>query len=118
MKKSNESLREIKLVGITARTSNSLEGNPETARIGQTIGNYFENNLSQKIANRINPGTTYCAYTEYETDENGFYTYFVGEEVDSLDEIADGFEMLIIPASNYTKFECDYDDMILKSKDK
>lgn len=106
MKKSNESLSEIKLVGITARTSNRLEANPETAKIGQTIGNYFENNLSQKIASRIKPGTTYCAYTEYETDENGQYTYFVGEEVNSLDEIPDGFETLIIPASNYTKFEC------------
>jgi predicted transcriptional regulator YdeE len=51
MKKSNESLSEIKLVGITARTSNSLEANPETAKISLTIGNYFENNLSQKIAN-------------------------------------------------------------------
>ncbi|HJK86174.1 MAG TPA: GyrI-like domain-containing protein [Candidatus Megaira endosymbiont of Nemacystus decipiens] len=106
MKTSNESLSEIKLVGITARISNSLEGNPETAKIGQTIGNYFENNLSQKIAHRVKPGTTYCAYTEYETDENGQYTYFVGEEVNSLDKIPDGFETLIIPASNYTKFEC------------
>lgn len=106
MKKSNQFLNEIKLVGITARTSNSLEANPETAKIGQTIGNYFENNLSQEIANRIKPGTTYCAYTEYEADENGQYTYFVGEEVDSFEKIPDGFEVLIIPRSNYTKFEC------------
>ena len=35
MKKSNESLGKIKLVGITVRTSNSLESNPETAKIGQ-----------------------------------------------------------------------------------
>ncbi len=106
MKGSDVSLNQLKLVGITVRTSNSLEANPETEKIGQTIGNYFENNLSQKIANRVKPGTTYCAYTEYETDENGQYTYFVGEEVDFLDEIPDGFETLIISASNYTKFEC------------
>lgn len=106
MKKSYISLNEIKLVGITARTSNNLEANPETAKIGKTIGSYFENNLSQKIAGRIKPGTTYSAYTEYEKDETGKYTYFVGEEVDSFTEIADGFATLIIPASNYTKFEC------------
>lgn len=106
MKKTDSQLSEIKLVGITARTSNSLEANPETAKIGQTVGNYFENNLSQKIANRIKPGTTYCAYTEYESDENGQYTYFVGEEVDSFEEIPDGFETLIIPPSSYKKFEC------------
>ena len=57
MKKSNESLSEIKLVGILARTSNSLEANPETAKIGRIIGNYFENNcpkLNQKIKEDLN----------------------------------------------------------------
>ena len=33
MKKYNESLREVKLVGIIARTSNSLKANPESAKI-------------------------------------------------------------------------------------
>lgn len=106
MKKSDVYLNELKLAGITVRTSNSLEANPGTAKIGQTIGNYFENNLSQKIVNRTKPGTTYCAYTEYESDENGEYTYFVGEEVDSLEKIPDGFETLTIPSGNYAKFEC------------
>lgn len=106
MKRSNEFLGEIKLVGIAARTSNSLEANPATAKIGKMVGDYFANNLSQKIAGRMKPGTTYSAYTEYETDENGQYTYFVGEEVDSFEEIPDGFKTLIIPASNYAKFEC------------
>jgi predicted transcriptional regulator YdeE len=106
MKKFNESLNEIKLVGIAVRTSNHLEFNPETAKIGQTIGKYFENNLSQKIASRVKPGTTYCAYTEYETDESGEYTYFVGEEVNSFEEIPKDFKTLVIPPSSYTKFEC------------
>ena len=42
-------LDEIKLVGITVRSTNSLEANPETAKIGQIIGNYFENNLVSQI---------------------------------------------------------------------
>jgi len=106
MKKVNVQLPEIKLVGIKIRTKNSDEMNSETAKIGQTIGNYFENNLSQKIPGRIKPGTTYCAYTEYESDENGEYTYFVGEEVDSFEQIDPMFTSLIIPSSSYTKFEC------------
>lgn len=106
MRKTEINLNEIKLVGITVRTSNSLEMNPETAKIGQTIGKYFENNLSQKISERVKPGTTYCAYTEYDSDENGEYTYFVGEEVDSFESINPMFTSLTIPASNYAKFEC------------
>ena len=106
MEKTNIQLPEIRLVGVTMRTSNSLEANLETAKIGQIIGNYFENNLSQKIANRVKPGTTYCAYTEYESDEDGEYTYFVGEEVDSFEKIPAGFVALTIPSSNYAKLEC------------
>jgi predicted transcriptional regulator YdeE len=106
MKKTNVQLPEIKLVGITVRTNNSLEANPETAKIGKTISNYFENNLSQKILNRTKSETTYCAYTEYENDENGEYTYFVGEEVDSFEQVDPIFKMLTIPSSIYAKFEC------------
>lgn len=106
MKQTNIQLSEKKLIGITIITSNSLEANSETANIGKTIANYFENNLSKKIENKIKPGTTYCAYTKYESDENGSYTYFIGEEVNSLKEIPSGFEGLIIPKSNYAKFEC------------
>lgn len=106
MKKSDRSLNELKLVGITMRTSNSLESDPETAKIGQTIESYFANNLSQKISNRTKPGTTYCAYTEYESDEHGDYTYFIGEEVSSFDQIDPSFTKLTIPPSDYSKFEC------------
>lgn len=106
MKASETKLNEIKLVGVTARTSNKLEANPDTAKIGQTLGNYFANNLSQKITNRAKPGVTYCVYTKYDSDEHGAYTYFVGEEVDSFTDVDPTFEQLTIPSSAYTKFEC------------
>lgn len=106
MKKTNIQLPEMKLVGVAMRTNNSLEANPETAKIGKTVSAYFENNLSQKIARRKNPGKTFCVYTEYESDENGEYTYFIGEEVNAFEKVPDGFKTLTIPALNYAKFEC------------
>ncbi|MAP25177.1 MAG: AraC family transcriptional regulator [Rickettsiales bacterium] len=106
MKKTNLQLSEIKLVGVTMRTRNSLEANSETAKIGKTVSAYFENNLNQKIAHRKTPEKTFCAYTEYESDENGEYTYFIGEEVDAFEKVPDGFKMLTVPSSNYAKFEC------------
>lgn len=105
MKKINIQLPEKKLVGITVRTKNADEADPNTGKIGPTVGNYFGNNLSQKISNRVKPGTTYCAYTEFESDEHGEYTYFVGEEVDSFEQIDPMFVPLVIPSSNYVKFE-------------
>lgn len=104
MKKINTNLNELKLVGITCRTSNIAEMNPNSAKIGQTLQHYFHGAMADKINNRQNPGVTYCIYTNYESDVNGEYTYFVGEKVSSFDNVSSDFQELIIPAQNYVKF--------------
>lgn len=78
--------------------------NPATAKIGATLQHYFLNNLAAKIKDRKNPGTTYCVYTDYESDFNGDYTYFVGEAVSSLDEVDPKLETKLIPTQQYIKF--------------
>lgn len=104
MKKSLITLKEIKLVGITARTNNSDEMNPEKGKIGPTLEKYFGNNLTDKIQNRKSPCKTFCIYTEYESDETGEYTYFVGEEVNSFEGVDASFKTLTIPIQSYAKF--------------
>ena len=94
----------MKLIGITERTNNANEINPETGKLLPTIRKYFGNSMMEKINNRHNPGTTYCVYTNYESDFTGDYTYFIGEEVTSLDDIPVGFETLTIPEQKYIKF--------------
>ncbi|MGE3919955.1 MAG: GyrI-like domain-containing protein [Gammaproteobacteria bacterium] len=104
MHKTNLQLPEIKLVGITTRTNNMNEMNQETAKIGSMIQKYFSQGLSNKISHRKTPGITYCVYTNYESDFTGDYSYFIGEEVSSLEDIASDFEKLSIPVQRYTKF--------------
>ena len=104
MKQTATQLKEIKLFGITCRTNNNLEMDPSTAQIGATLQKYFEENLATTLVNRKSPGTTYCVYTEYESDATGDYTYFVGEEVNSLDTVPEGMMALTIPPQHYTKF--------------
>ena len=104
MRKTTVNLPGIKLIGITARTSNAKEMHPETAKIGGVMQEYFHNSVAEKILHRKTPNVTFCVYTEYESDANGAYTYFIGEEVDSFDEIAEGCKTLVIPAQTYTKF--------------
>ena len=104
MQKTNTQLPEIKLVGITARTSLMSEMDQSTAKIGLTLQKFFQDELPTKIPNRANPNTTYCVYTEYESDFNGEYTYFVGQQVTSFDDLPEGFVALTIPTQNYTKF--------------
>ncbi|MBM3632157.1 MAG: AraC family transcriptional regulator [Alphaproteobacteria bacterium] len=105
MQKNNERLNEIKLVGITTRTNNAhlFKADPETNKVAATVQKYFHQGLAQNILHRKRPGTTYCAYTEYESDLNGDFTYFIGEEVVSFDNVPEGFKTLIIPSQDYLK---------------
>ncbi len=99
--------REVKLVGVTVRTNNKnlFDSDQSKNNVAAIVMKYFHEGLAEKISNRTKAGTTYCAYTEYETGHHtGDYTYFIGEEVDSLDNIPEGFVSLIIPAQKYMKF--------------
>ncbi|MEI6790668.1 MAG: GyrI-like domain-containing protein [Myxococcaceae bacterium] len=104
MHKESVKLPEIKLVGISIRTNNKTEIDPAAGKILGCIQRYFHGQLANQIQNRHKAGTTFCAYTDYETDYTGDYTYFIGEEVSDLNSVPDGFEMLTIPAQVYAKF--------------
>lgn len=104
LKKETTTLPTMKLIGISACTSNAGEFNPETAKIGATIQKYITEGLYNKIPNRKTLGKTYCVYTEYESDYTGAYTYFIGEEVDANSEVPEGLTTLTIPAQSYAKF--------------
>ncbi len=105
MKKEKIELQELALVGLTARTNNKNEMNPETSKIASLAGTYWGNQLANDIKHRTQPGITYSVYTEYESDENGEYTYFIGEAVESVDDQnLSQFRTLVIPKSSYQKF--------------
>lgn len=103
MKQEHTNLEKLNFIGIKARTNNEIESGKDGV-IPKTIHKYFTENIAGRIQNRKNSGITFCAYTEYESDHTGEYTYFVGEEVTSIDEVPEGLELLSVPASNYTKF--------------
>jgi predicted transcriptional regulator YdeE len=97
-------LSAIKLVGIATRTSNTLEMNPATAKIGATMGRFWGSGIQAQISGRKNPGRVFAVYTNYDSSEGGAYTYFVGEEVNDFEHIHHGFETLMIPVQTYVKF--------------
>lgn len=100
--------QEIKLVGICVHTSYQQELDKMKGRIFPCVQKYFHGALFEKIPHRAKPGTTFCAYTDYETDEKGTYTYFIGEEVTSFDSrLSTEFQKLTIPRQHYVKFTTD-----------
>lgn len=107
MQKTSINLPEIRLVGIKMCTSYAIESNPETGKISSTVKRFVGEELFTKIPNRIKPNVVYCVYTEYESDYKGEYTYFVGEEVSSFEDVPHELETLAIPPQSYTKFTTD-----------
>ena len=110
---------EILLVGLCVRTNNKHEVNKMDGKIFPLVKTYFHEALAEKIPHCKKPGTTFCAYTDYESDEHGDYTYYIGEEVTAFDEnLPKGFQKLIIPAQTYAKFTTNPDpmpDVLLKA---
>ncbi len=111
-------LPSIKLIGITARTSNLDESNISTAKIGLTIAKYFGERMYENIPNKKSHNNiTYAVYTDYESDHNGQYTYFIGTEVNFIDPLMDNkinkvtkeviegsYRSITIPSQKYIKF--------------
>lgn len=94
---------EMKLVGISVRTNNNNEMDPEKAKISPLLMQFWSENVSGQIKDTLNPELIYAVYTEYESDEHGAYTYFLGKEVSSFDDVSDNLKALEISASQYCK---------------
>ena len=74
------------LVGVKIRTNNNNEIDPALSKIAVLAESYWGNQTSNLIKHRSHAGITYAVYTDFENQEKGEYTYFLGEEVDSLDD--------------------------------
>jgi predicted transcriptional regulator YdeE len=98
---------EIKLVGICVRTSYNQELDNMRGNILPCVQRYFHGSLFEKISNRKKPGATFCAYTDYESDYLGAYTYFIGEEVSSFNHSPEEFQKLVIQPQHFAKFTTD-----------
>lgn len=63
-------------------------------------------NFSEKCSEIENKVTNkpICAYSNYESDENGAYEVSVGYEIEKNSELKDGWTKKIIPAGKYAKF--------------
>jgi len=104
MKKELVNKSKIKLVGLTARTNYKNEMNSQTSKIGELMGRFWNQNIANQIPNRKNPGVILAVYTEYDSNEYGDYTYFIGEEVNSFENTPPELQKLTIPAAKYQKF--------------
>ncbi|MFV3407012.1 GyrI-like domain-containing protein [Bdellovibrio bacteriovorus] len=94
---------DIKIVGISVRTSNGDEMKG-SGRIGSQWQRFFSEGVMQRIPNQIAGGPIYAIYTDYESDVNGEYSFILGKEVSSFDNLPDDLIAKVLPASRYAAF--------------
>jgi len=88
----------IMLIGIEEKTKNENEINGK-GKIPKLIQTFYSEMLS-KISNR-HENHILSVYTDYESDENGYYTYFIGAKVKNLSYIPEGMVGRTISSSRY-----------------
>lgn len=93
----------IKLIGKTIRTTNA-EGKCITD-LSKFWCDFYKNNESINIPNKTDE--TYCfgVYSNYESDAKGYFDYTIAYQVDSFDNIPDGFTAITVEPGNFAKFK-------------
>jgi predicted transcriptional regulator YdeE len=94
----------INIIGIAARTTNKDEIDSDVAKLPSLWQRFFQENIQEKIPNKVKPGCILSVYTDYESNEHGAYTVIIGCEVTSLKEVPHGMVAKVIPESSYALF--------------
>ena len=91
----------FKVIGIVVRTTNS--NGQSKADINELWNRWFAENVATRIPNTVSDHL-YNIYTDYESDEHGFYNTILGYSVSTLASIPNGLIGKQIPKSNYKEF--------------
>lgn len=94
-------MESFKIIGISVRTIN--KNNIAQADINVLWNKWFTENISDRIPHKVSD-KIYNIYTDYESDEHGYYTCFLGYAVSSLDSIPNGLVGKQIPKTKYKEF--------------
>ena len=94
------------VAGITARTNNVAEMNPQTAKIPLLWGVFFADGVANDIVNQTSNSPIYGVYHRYASDANGDYSLTAGVGVVSaaLTVEDEGVETIAIAGGSYLIF--------------
>jgi predicted transcriptional regulator YdeE len=96
--------KEIRVMGIRARTLNSNETSLKSAKIPGLWNRFYDENIKSKIPHRLDPDVILGVYSSYENDYLGEYDLLIGAQVSDL-EMVPGLSSQIILPSKYLVFK-------------
>ncbi len=94
-----EQKKDTIITGIKTRTDN-VEG---MTIIPETWEKFMTENTLDRIDNKVKGKGLYAVYTEYESDENGRYSFVIGAQTQSRTGSGD-MESVVAPAGKYAVF--------------
>ena len=98
------SIDHFNVTGLSVRTSNREEFNPETATLPELWQRFYSEDLANKIPNRISDSPIFGVYSNYESNADGLYTLTAG--VKSKDQPSTpAFCSIPVLAGDYLVFE-------------
>lgn len=86
------------VAGLTARTTNRDESDPQAARIGTLWNRFFDERVYEKTPQRMNDMRLYGVYSAYESDARGAFDVTTGVAV------SDGPSVVRIEGGDYLVF--------------
>jgi len=88
----------FRVAGLTARTTNRDESNPQIARIGSLWDRFFGERVYEHTPHRVDDMRLFGVYSDYEGDAHGAFDITTGVAV------ADGPASVCIEGGNYLVF--------------
>jgi predicted transcriptional regulator YdeE len=92
-------VKEFSLIGIQARTNNAKEMTSDGV-IPRQWNKFFTEGILARIPNKVDP-TIYAVYSDYASDRNGDYTFFIGAKVIDTSAVPAGMVANKVPAGRF-----------------
>jgi len=94
----------LTVAGVSVRTINRDEFDPKTAKLGIFWQNFRTENIPARVSSAVPYSPVYGVYSNYDSNESGYYTLTAGIEIHSSSESELGFTKIEIPAGQYLVF--------------
>lgn len=96
---------EFTISGISVRTNNRAEQNPETSKIAGLWNKIKTENVLNELGIGSEAGKIYAVYSDYENDEKGDYTLTAGIKTEIIPSDNDKFSTITVHGGRYLVFK-------------
>jgi predicted transcriptional regulator YdeE len=93
-------MESFKLIGLKLSGKTKNENGQSGVDCGALWQEFEQKGITSLISNKVND-SIYAVYYDYESDENGSFSYFIGCRVENETEVPETLDELIIPKQKY-----------------